>query len=36
MRLCYVRTYSHQLVEFIRFMRETDMGMEDASDVRQT
>lgn len=31
-----MRPNSHQLVEFIKFMRETDVGMEDASEVSQT
>lgn len=30
------RTYSHQLVELTRFMRETDKGIDDASELRQT
>jgi hypothetical protein len=30
------RTYIHQLDEFTRFMRETDKGIEDASELRQT
>jgi hypothetical protein len=29
-------THSHQLLELIRFMTETDIGIEDASEVRQT